>query len=367
MLSNSMGLILADHGRVHLGDLTRLRALAAVPIFGRYRIIDFTLSNMVNSGITNVGVAAMTKYKSLLDHIGTGASWDLDRMNQGLHILPPYINSSFFDRESGDLTGLYEFVIRGKQEYVVICDSNFLIKTDFSGIVSKHVEAKADMTILYNQDGDRYGSPTFSLNLERGVLKDFLVDSLDSGTQKSAIGVLVISRDLLLHILSQSMSRGQAEFSIELLLKMYKQYKICGCEYKGNCLRINSISTYYKSSMALLDPQVRKSFFDLEAPIYTKVKNEAPAYYESGSYVSNAIVSDGCTIYGSVSDSILFRGVRVEKHTNLQNCIIFQDAIIGEGADLHHVILDKNTVVRPGVKLQGQPDYPVVIGKGAIV
>lgn len=368
MLSNAMGLILADHNRVHLGDLTQPRALSAVPFGGRYRIIDFTLSNMVNSGIKYVGILAMTKYKSLLDHIGTGASWDLDRMQQGLSILPPYINSSYFDRESGDLSGLYEFVVRGKEQYVIISDCNFVANLDFEEVVKQHAESKADMTILYNRDADKFGSPTFSLDLDRGILKDFLVDSLDINTQRNAIGLLVIERELLLNLLSQAMSRGRNEFSIELLLKKFNQYKIRGFEYKGLCLRINSVATYYKSSMRLLEKDVRNHFFNqADHPVFTKVKNEPPAYYEEGSFVSNSIISDGCSILGSVSDSILFRGVHVGKHCNLQNCIIFQDANIGDGADLHHVILDKDTVIRPGVRLQGQPDYPVVIGKGAVV
>lgn len=368
MLKDTMGLILADHKRVSLGDLTGPRALAAVPFGGRYRIIDYTLSNMVNSGITNVGVVAQTKYKSLLDHIGTGAYWDLDRMKQGLSILPPYINSPYFDSESGDLTGLYEFVIRGKEEFVVISESNFVTNTDLDEIVSFHEEHGPDITVAYARDGQSAVSPVYSLELERGILKDFLLDSTDTAIQRNAIGLVVIRRELLLYLISRAISRGQNEFSLEKLLRLHDEYKIRGYEFKDIFLRINSVASYSKATMQLLDVETRNALFDQPTrPIYTKVKNESPAQYHSGNYVSNSLISDGCAISGSIIDSVIFRGVQVEKHSNLQNCIIFQDAEIGEGADLHYVILDKNAVVRPGVKLQGQPDYPLVIKKGAVV
>lgn len=369
MLNDSMGLILADHKRVHLGELTQLRALAAVPFGGRYRLIDFILSNMVNDGITYVGVLAMTKYKSLLDHIGTGASWDLDRMRQGLSILPPYINSSYFDRESGDLTGLYEFILRGREKYVIIAHANNVFNEKLEPMVREHERNGADMTIVYNRDGRRAGSPVYSLEFDAEQrLKGVMLDSPGEEISATSMGVLIISRERLIQIVGDSISRDQNEFSIEWLLRQYDKYDIRGYAYTGSCLRINSLSSYFQSSMKLLDPQVRRDLFQKEnRPIYTKVKNEAPALYEEGNYVSHSLVCDGCKIYGSVSDSVLFRGVQIGKHANLQDCILFQDSEIGEGADLRHVILDKNTVIRPGVRLQGQADYPVVIKKGAIV
>lgn len=368
MLSNAMGLILADHDRVQLGDLSKPRALAAIPFGGRYRIIDFMLSSMVNSGVKNVGILAQQKYRSLLDHTQTGASWDLDRMSQGLSILPPYINSSYFDRESGDLSGLYDFVAWSKQKYVILADSNIIVNIDFEEVIAQHEAKKADMSILYNQDGQRFGAPRFSLELERGRLKDFLVDAADPGTTRSAIGIMIMERELLLTILSQAMARGQNNFSIEILLKMHEKYQIRGIEYKDICLRINDIASYFKNSMRLLEREVRDHFFNTpERPIYTKVKNEAPAMYAQGSFLSNSLLSDGCEVYGACKDSVIFRGVRISRKAKVEHCILSQDAIVGEGAELTHVILDKGAAVRPGVRLQGQADFPVVIGKGAIV
>lgn len=368
MLNNTMGLILTDHDRVHLGDLTLPRALAAVPFGGRYRIVDYMLSNMVNSGISHIGIVAQTKYRSLLDHIGTGASWDLDRMNQGLTILPPYVNSSYFEGEGGDLSGLYEFVRRGNEELVIISDSNFVANVDLEPLVKAHMASEADMTIAYNKDGSAYGSPVFSLEFKDNRLVDFSIDGEDHLSKQTAVGLLVLSRDLLLDLLSKAISRGRNTCSIELLLKKYEQFHIAGFEMKDTILRINSVATYEKNSMRILEADVAAALYDQpDRAIYTKAKNEAAARYEKGSFVSNTVVSDGCVLMGSVMDSILFRGVKIHKHANVEKCILFQDTVVGEGADLHYVITDKDVVIRPGVRLQGQPEYPVVIGKGAVV
>lgn len=364
MLTNAMALIMADHDRVHLGDLTQPRALAAVPFGGRYRIIDFALSSLVNSGIKNIGIVAMTKYKSLLDHIGTGASWDLDRMFHGLQILPPYINSSYFNKEGGDLTGLIEFVLRGRQEYVVLANCNMIMNMDVAEIVQAHIDGKCDMTVAYNRDGMQIGSPHYQLTLERGIVKDVLLDMEVKGQVRSAIGVMVLSRALLLDYLQLSQARGINSFSLEAMLKLYGEYRIKGYEYKGTCLRINSVAGYFRNSLRLLDPEIRAELFNPERPIYTKVKNEGPAFYGPGNDVSQALISDGCSIEGSVERSILFRRAKIGKNAVVKNCIIMQGAEVGEGAELCNVILDKDTVIRPGIELQGQPDYPLVVAKG---
>lgn len=370
MFINAMGLILADHKRITLGELNRPRALAATPIGGRYRIIDFLLSNMVNSGMTSIGVIALSKYKSLMDHLGTGSSWDLDRKKQGLSILPPYINSINVDKgsEIDDLTGLLDFFQSNNHKYVIVSDSNVIFNSTFNDLVSRHEESGADMTIMYNRDGVKYGSPSITLDLDRrGFLRDMMLNPAKPNTTRCSMGVVVLDRQLLIDLVGESIARGEHDFSLEYLLKKYDQYKIKGYEYKGLCLRINSVSTYFTSAMRLLEDSVRKEMFWSGLPVYTKVKDEAPTLYNENNQVSNSLISDGCSIMGTVEDSILFRGVTISQHAVIRNCIIMQDVHVSEAVELENVIIDKNCVIRPGIKLLGQPDYPVVIGKGAIV
>ena len=369
MLSNAMGLILADNSRVHLGELSQPRALAAVPFAGRYRIIDFMLSNMVNSGIKRVGVVALTKYKSLMDHLGTGASWDLDRMQQGLSILPPYINSVAQGPESNDLTGLLDFMAGSRHKYVVIADSNVVMNTTLDDFLAKHEESGADLTIMYNRDSNKFGSPAVMIDLDRrGVMRDLMIDPNKPKTTRCSLGIAVIARDRLMDLISEAIARGQRDFSIEKLLAMYEdQLQVRGYEHKGLALRINSVATYFTSSMRLLEDDVMRELFWDNDPVYTKVKNEAPALYEEGNVVVNSLLSDGCHIYGEVVNSILFRDVVVAKHARVENCVLMQGVQISEGVEIKNAIIDKDTVLRTGVRLQGLPDYPAVIGKGVVV
>lgn len=370
MFINAMGLILADHKRIQLGELSRPRALAAIPFGGRYRIIDFMLSNMVNSGINSIGVIALSKYKSLMDHLGTGSSWDLDRKKQGLNILPPYINSVNVDKggEIDDLTGLLDFFRANKHKYVVIADGNIVFNDTFNDFITQHEESGADISVLYNRDGVRFGSPSLILELDRrGALRDMMLNPPKPTSTRCALGVLVVDRELLIDLVNESIARGEHDFSIENLLKKYDQLRIRGYDFKNLVLRINSIPTYFASTMRLLDEGTRKDLFWSGLPVYTKVKDEAPTLYPAGNVVANSVISDGCLIQGKVEGSMLFRGVTVAAHAVVRHCIVMQDTYISEGVELDHVILDKNCVIRPGMKLVGQRDYPVVIGKGAIV
>ncbi len=370
MFINAMGLILADNKKIQLGELSRPRALAAMPYGGRYRIIDFMLSNMVNSGITQVGVIALSKYKSLMDHLGTGSSWDLDRKQPGLNILPPYINSANVDKggEIDDLTGLLDFFQAYQYKYVIMANSNVVFNATFDDFVSRHEESGADISVLYNRDSIRYGTPSVILNLDRrGNLRDIMLDPPKPSATRCSLGVIVLDRELLIDLVSESIARGERDFSIEKLIRRYDEYRIRGIEYKGQVLRINNIPTYFASTMRLLEDQIRDELFGSGLPVYTKVKDEAPTLYVEGNSVKNSVISDGCLINGTVENSMLFRGVTISRHAVIKNSIIMQDAFISEGVELENVILDKNCVIRPGIKLVGQQDYPVVIGKGAIV
>lgn len=367
MLINAMGLILADKPGVQLSDLTKPRALAAVPFFGRFRLIDFMLSNMVNSDLVNVGVLTRSRYRSLMDHLGTGLFWDLDRMKQGLTLLTPFVASSGATGNSSDLTGLFEFLLGSREEYVVISDGNLVVNIDLKEILNRHIERGADMTVLYHKTNEKI-VPSYYLSVEDGLVTDLMVDKWQVKMDNTVLGILVISRRLLISIVADMMAHGQNEFSIETLLKSYARYRIQALEYNDICLVITNLASYFKANLLMLQEDYRhKIFHTAGRPIFTKIKNEAPAYYEQASFVSNSVISDGCSIHGSVCDSILFRGAHVGKGSNLERCIIFQNAYIAEGAKLHDVILDKNTFIQDGISLQGQMAYPVVIEKGARV
>ena len=370
MFIDAMGLILGDNKKITLGELSKPRALSAIPFGGRYRIIDYMLSNMVNSGIKNIGIHTYTKYKSLMDHLGTGSYWDLDRKNSGgLHILPPYVNSEATSVQGDEeMAGLLDFVRSSKASYVIMAASNVILNTTFTDFVEDFKASGADISVMYNRDGTKFGGPNYILEVDRrGWVKDMLFNPEKSSFTKSSMGIIVMRRELLIDLIAEMMARGTNHVGIHSFVKKYDTLRVHAYEYKGLVLRINNVQSYFNSSMMLLNNQIRAELFWNGMPIFTKVKDEAPTLYSDDCKVTDAIVSDGCRISGTVTESILFRGVAVSKNCTIKNCVIMQDVHISDNCYLENVILDKNSVVRPGIKLVGHKDYPVVIGKGAIV
>jgi glucose-1-phosphate adenylyltransferase len=305
-----------------------------------------------------------------MDHLGTGGDWDLDRKRKGLYVLPPYISSSSVDPTGNgeDLSGLLDFFRGNSHKYVIISDSNVVFNSRMDGLVQAHEDSGADITVLYNRDGNRFGSPATILNLDRrGQVRDVMQDPAKPASSACSLGVLVMDRELLVDQISESVARGEREFSIGGLLRRYGQYTTRGLEYKKLVLRINNVPTYFNASLRLLEEGVQNELFWSGLPVYTKVKDEAPAQYGDANHVRNSAVSDGCTILGTSEDSIIFRGVTLAARSMVRRCVIMQDSLVSEDAQLENVILDKNCVIRPGVRLVGQREYPVVIGKGAIV
>ena len=369
MLIDAMGLILADNRRIHLGALNVPRALAAVPLAGRFRIIDFALSNMVNCGIKRIGVVALTRYKSLMDHMGTGGGWDLDRMRQGLYLIPPYINPVTRAPDRTDAQGVINYVESGDQTHVIISSSDYVANMGHLSLLDRHIVSGADMSVVYTRDGQISGPPSMTFELDGdGFIKDLMVDYPNPTSELNAFGLIVISRTLLLQILEEMMARGIADFSIVGLLQHYDRMKILAIEHTGSLFRIHSVASYFDASMQLLDDDVRQKLFLPDRPIYTKVKNRAPCIVSSDSgAVKNVLSSDGCVIMGHVENSILFRGCVIGHGAKVTNSVLFQDVQVSDGVTLDHVIIDKNSVIKMGGKLVGQPGFPIVIAKNSIV
>lgn len=368
MIKDVTGLIIGDDRKIQLGEISRPRALSAIPIGGRYRIIDFMLSNMVNSGIRTVGVSTYNKYKSLMDHLGSGSAWDLDRKSQGLFFLTPNVFSETFSAGNDDITSILAFYREAKQRYVVVAGSDIVMTATFDELLAYHVEKKADISFLYNRDGDCCRDNCIILDITRGgKIKTVYQNPMNPISNRQALGVMVLERELFVSILAEALARGEKNMDFAYFLKLCERLNVYGLEYKGLVLRINSIQDYFRANLAILEEKYREGLFWSGLPVYTKVKDEAPTMYNSGCIVDNCVISDGCMIQGSVKNSMLFRGVTVSAQAKVTNCIILQDSYVSEACELENVIIDKDCIIRPGIKLIGQEGYPVVIGKGAVV
>lgn len=376
MKNDMLGLIFAENPEASMGELTSKRCLAAVPVGGRYRIIDFMLSNMVNSHMIKVGITTPINYQSLTDHLGTGKDWDLDRKDNGLFILPPKDTGDSPEPVQGGIDviqGVTTFLEKSRQEYAMVTDCNTICNISFSDALKFHMEQEADITLIY-ATVDKLTKRALKRNIlldmnEEKRVTDLWVYPSKQETNYTYLHMFIINRELLLDLVNDAVSHGKHSLSKDIFLPNLNKLKICGYEYKGYKKKIDSIQSYFEFNLELLNKEVRDELFgrQTDKPIYTKIKDMVPTKYGKNCEVSNSFIADGCVIEGDVKNSILFRGVHVGKGANVENCIIMQDSQIMENCLLENVIFDKEVVLRSGKKLVGQDTYPMVIGKGTIV
>lgn len=371
---NAVGIIFSSINEKSVYELTKQRTMASVPFGCRYRLIDFALSNMVNSGVNHVGIVTHYNYQSLMDHIGSGKDWDLARRHGGIKILPPYItafaNASnlLYKTRLEALISIRDFISDCKEEIVVLSDCDSVCNIDLSAMIDKHIETNADITVgvkssYLSRDNER--SQTVVRSDESGrVLEVSEYTGLKNGFEDVCVRIMVIGRKYLEELITDAVARGYTSFTKDILVRNCKFLNIRSYRLDGYFATIRSLSDYFRCSMDLLDPEIRNSLFAVRnRPVFTKVRNSAPTSYVTGAIVRNSLIADGCVIEGTVENSILFRGVKVGKNTHIKNSIIMQDTITGENVYLNCVITDKNVVIRDGRVLSGHETKPFFIDK----
>ncbi len=371
MAASAIGVIFSNLHEENVPELVRRRTMASIPFGGRYRIIDFILSNMVNSGITTVGLMTNNNYRSLIDHIGSGKDWDLARKDGGLILLPPFSerHDKLYTTRLEALGSLTGFLNRRNEKYVVLTDCDGIAKFDISDIIDYHENKNADITLVthYGKVGKRSDFMLIESE-ENGRVKEIkLSPHVKDGTKANIfVNVMVINRQFLLNIVEDSVTHGFSSFESDILVKQLTSLKIYHYDFKGYYGGIDSMAAYYKHNMELLEKDVRDELFG-NRDIYTKVRDSAPSKYGQNATVTNSLISDGCEIEGVVENSILFRGVKVGKGAVVRNSIIMQDTIIGANTSLDCVITDKNVVISDRKTLSGCATLPYFIQKGTML
>lgn len=369
---NVLGLVFANMHDTTLGDMTKNRTMGSVMFGGRYRLIDFPLSNMVNSGISEVGVITKSNYQSLLDHLGSAREWDLARKKGGLYILPPFgnVESTLYRGRIEALYGAMSFIKHSRAKYVILSDCDVVTNIDYKPIVAAHIESGADITAVahtgvYSSD-DIKTSTVFNVDADKNVTS-VLINPDISGTCTTSLNVFVMSMDFLIETVNDAMARGNVSFERNILQEKCRELKIKIYEYDNYFSKLNSPESYFKSNMALLEPENARKLFVPKRSIYTKVSDNAPVKYDLDSKVSNSLIADGCIIEGEVENSVLFRGVKVGKGAKVKNCILMQGTVVGDNAELNYLITDKNVSICENHILTSSPQYPMYVGKGASV
>lgn len=370
----TMGIVFANIYDSSLGELTNKRTMASLPYGGRYRQIDFSLSNLTNSGIRHIGIITKHNYQSLMNHIGSGQEWDLELEEGGLEYLTPFAmghNSSYRGKLEA-INSAMNFLTLSAEEYVVLIDSGVLCAIDFRKLVAEHIASGADVTVVV-KDGIANGTKQLDMAVkadEKGRVTDIAVDYCANENYLASMGIFIIKRELLMKEVVEAVAHNRYHFERDLVMHGFAEtgMKVNAYRFQGVALFNESTAEFYHNSLALLDPAVRKGLFGQpNLTIYTKVRDEVPAYYGEESEIDDCIVADGCTLEGSASRSILFRGVELGKGASVRDCVIMQDSKIGEGAELECVILDKDVIIHPGVKLRGTSGHPLILKRGEIV
>lgn len=371
-MGNVLGLVFANMHDTTLGDMTKNRTMGSVMFGGRYRLIDFPLSNMVNSGISEVGVITKSNYQSLLDHLGSAREWDLARKKGGLYILPPFgnVESTLYRGRIEALYGAMSFIKHSRAKYVILSDCDVVTNIDYKPIVAAHIESGADITAVahtgvYSSD-DIKTSTVFNVDADKNVTS-VLINPDISGTCTTSLNVFVMSMDFLIETVNDAMARGNVSFERNILQEKCRELKIKIYEYDNYFSKLNSPESYFKSNMALLEPENARKLFVPKRSIYTKVSDNASVKYDLDSKVSNSLIADGCIIEGEVENSVLFRGVKVGKGAKVKNCILMQGTVVGDNAELSYLITDKNVSICENHILTSSPQYPMYVGKGASV
>ena len=369
---NVMGIIFANDAS--LGALTLNRTMASLPFGGRYRQVDFHLSNMAAAGIHHVGIISRHNYQSLMNHVGSGEEWGMELEEGGLEFLTPYA-MSVTDSYRGKLDALHSvmnFLNYGPEdEYVVMADSAILSNIDLLDVLDNHIASGKDLTVV-TKDGIANGTKQLDLALKldsKGEICDMAVDFVADESYLASMDIFVLTKKYLRETVRQFIARNKFHMDRDLVLGQWQKGELSVNVYpfKGAVLFNDTIEEYFRNSLALIDKDVRHDLFFYNHPVFTKVRDRVPTYYGEDCEIEDCLVADGCILEGEAENSILFRNVHICEGAEVEDCVIMNDAVIGEGSELKYVILDKDVTVRPGAKVYGTPKNPIIIKRGETV
>ena len=371
-MNDTMGIIVASNKNIP--PLTDVRSASALPIAGGYRLIDFVLSNMANAGIENIGVATKANYSSLMDHLKSGAPWDLDRKSRGLNILPPNIGrKNSYEYIKGDLdilAGVKEFIRRSRETYVILSLGNSIYNIDFEEVVNAHKERQADITIIYKdmREEDQKELSRFTVLEIDGEnnITDIEVCPYYPKSTCASMDVFVMEKALLESIIDECYARGNHDFIKDAVVKKMEGLRMYAYEHTGYTDKIDSMKSYYKNNMHFLYADMQKEMLHTY-PIYTKNRDLPPSKYGEDAVVTDSYIADGCIIEGTVINSVLSGEIVVKKGAVVKNSILMQRDVIEEDVQLDYVVLDKEVTITAGKKLMGQENYPLPVGKGTVI
>lgn len=364
-----MGIVDLQEKKSLIRELAEKRAVESIPFAGRYRLIDFALSSMVNSGIQNVGIMLPDEPRSVLDHLRSGKDWDLARRHDGLFYLP--YSKDEEDLRKGDLKNFYhnlDFIEHSSQKYVLLARGSFVYNMDFNPILMFHQNTGADITMVYHTaDEESVGKNVVLETADNGLVEDISEKPAIYDGSKVSMSIYLMEKKVFVELVRYTYEHGGQDLLMDGIIRRANEYTIYAYEHDGYVAHIDSTAAYYKANMDILQPEVWQELFMGENSIYTKVKDAVPVQYKETADVKNSLIANGCVIRGQVENSILFRGVTVGKDVKIKNSIIMQKSDIEEGSLVENVICDKNVTISKDKWLKGAPNYPLIVAKNVVI
>ena len=375
--ANALGILFPNSYDSLVPELVGERLMASIPFAGRYRMVDFMLSSMVNCGIDNVSLIVRKNYHSLMDHLGSGREWDLTRKNGGLNIVPPFAEKTVkvYNGRVEALSSILDFLKDQKEQYVVMADTNIATNFDFKAMINEHVKSGADVSIAYAKaeipvSARQATNPNrglyYTLNVEDSDVKEIYINPKDEGIQNFSLNIYVVGREFLIQQIHDAFVRGYSYFERDIVAPQLDNLKVHGYLHEGYLARISDMKSYFDENMKLLDDENLDGLFS-PSPIYTKIRDDNPTRYIEGAVAKNIMAADGCVIEGEVENSVLFRGVEIARGAKVKNCVRMQDTVIGEGASVEYLITDKNVTISAGKEVKGTDTFPVYVAKYQVV
>ena len=361
------GIIFAYSASPDLRALVQHRTAASLPFGGRYRLIDFSLSSLRNAGIVDVGIIMQRDYQSLLDHLGSGKSWDMSRTHGGLKMLPPFglpeYHKGAYAGTVEALNAVHSYIEDIPQKYIVLLRGSLCANLDLKAICKYHANSDAEITaICANYEPDiihhRYVVDS------DGYIQQVLYDRLGPGEGIPSLEGYIINKSTLLHLLDRCKALNKDLFHKDALSMFLSEGgKMRPYIHRTYARIISTIEGYYDANMNMLNPVNRSTLFPADRPIFTRESDGVSTYYAEGSSVKNCLIADNCIIEGSLENSIVFPGVHVEKGAVIKNSILMHSCSVGENVSLSCVIADKDVIVSPDVTLVGTAKLPIVVPK----
>ena len=368
-MNDMHGIIFSYEKKTRLDTLITHRIHGSIPFGGHYRIVDFILSNMVSAGIRDVGVIMHGKCQSMLDHLGTGKVWDLSRNHGGLKLLPAF---AYAESRGGDghfrgkieaLHCVMDYLLTIRQDYVVLSDSDLIANLPLEDVLHEHIRSGADLTAVCTSRLGKSHEIYFQLD-ETGRIVDTTFD-IHHPSGYRCLNLYILRTDYLIELVQGCMAYNHYSFRRHVLQDMAKSCHFHAYIWEGYAQRINSVHSYYKRSMELLQPDVRQQLFDAKRPILARDNGGPSSYVDPDGVCLHSLIADGCNIQGSVRDCVIFDNVTVERGAEVDSCVLFENTVVRAGATLRHIICDKNVEISAAKTLIGSADYPVVLEKNA--